>query len=75
MGKQGFSMEEVMRLMKTPAGQQLVKMLQTSNDPALKKAKEHAANGNIESAKEVLQQLSTNEELRKLISQLGGQHG
>ena len=72
MGKQGFSTEDVMRLIKTPAGQQLIKMLQSSNDPALKKAKEHAASGNMESAKEALQQLSTNEELRKLISQLGG---
>ena len=69
---QGFSMEEVKRLMKTPAGQQLVKLLQNSADPALQKARQHAANGNMGAAKDALQQLSANEELKKLISQLGG---
>lgn len=74
MGNQhgGFSMEEVMQLMNTPAGQQLVKLLQSSDDPALRKARQHAADGNMGAATDALRQLSTNEELKKLLSQLGG---
>lgn len=74
MGNQskGFSMEEVMQLMKTPAGQQLIKMLQSSDDPALRKARQHAAGGNMDAAREALQQLNANEELKKLLMQLGG---
>lgn len=74
MGNQnkGFSMEEVMQLMNTPAGQQLVKMLQSSNDPALRKARQHASGGDMQAAKDALQQLSNNEELKKLLMQLGG---
>lgn len=74
MGNQskGFSMEEVLQLMKTPAGQQLIKMLQSSDDPALQKARQHAAGGDMTAAKEALRQLSANDELKKLLMQLGG---
>lgn len=74
MGKQenGFSMEEVMQLMRSPAGQQLIKLLQSSDDPALQKAKQLSAGGNINAAKDALQQMAASDEIKKLLSQLGG---
>lgn len=68
----GFSMEDIMQLIKTPAGQQLMKLLQNSDDPALQKAKQQAASGQMDSAKEALQHLAANEEIKKLLKQLGG---
>ena len=74
MGKQenGFSMEEVVQLMRTPAGQQLIKLLQSSDDPALQKAKQLSAGGNINAANDALQQMAASDEIKKLLSQLGG---
>ena len=74
MGTQnkGFSMDEVMRLMRSPAGQQLVKILQNSDDPALQKARKLSADGNMAAAKEALKEMAANEEIKKLLTQLGG---
>lgn len=69
---QGFSIEEVMQLIKSPVGQQLVKVLQSSDDPALQKVKQHAAGGDLSAAKDALQHFTANEEIQKLLSQLGG---
>ena len=74
MGTQnhGFSMDDVMLLMRTPTGQQLVKLLQNSDDPALQKARKLSANGDMAAAKEALKEMAANEEIKKLLSQLGG---
>lgn len=74
MGNQnpGFSMEDIMQLMKSPAGQQLMQLLQNSDDPALQKAKQLSASGNMDAAKDALAHIAANEEIRKLLSQLGG---
>lgn len=74
MGNQqnGFSMEEVMQLMRSPAGQQLIKLLQSSDDPALQKAKQLSANGNLDGAKEAIRHLAASEEIKKILSQFGG---
>ncbi len=69
---QGFSVEDVMQLMKSPAGQQLINLLQSSDDPALRKAKQLSASGKMNEAKDALQHLAANEEIQKLLSQLGG---
>lgn len=69
---QGFSVENIMQLMRSPAGKQLVRLLQSSHDPALQKAKQLSASGNMDGAKQALAQMAANEEIRKLLSQLGG---
>lgn len=69
---QGFSMEDIMQLMRSPAGQQLAKLLQNSDDPALQKAKELSSSGNMDAAKQALTKMAANEEIQKLLSQLGG---
>lgn len=74
MGNQqnGFSTEEVMQLMRSPAGQQLIKLLQSSDDPALQKAKQLSANGNLDGAQEAVRHLAASEEIKKILSQFGG---
>lgn len=69
---QGFSVENIMQLIRSPAGQQLLRLLQSSDDPALQKAKQLSASGNMDGAKQALAQIAANEEIQKLLSQLGG---
>ena len=47
-----FSVQEAMRLAKTPAGQQLIAILKDQNPDAIKKAMNHAASGNYDTRKE-----------------------
>lgn len=68
----GFSMEEVMQLLQSPAGQQLVRLLQSSDDPALQKAKQLSASGNMAQAQEAIRHMAASEQIKKLLSQLGG---
>ena len=67
-----FSAEEAMRLAKTPAGQQLIAMLQKADTNAVKEAMTQAASGNMEQAKNALGPILASPEIRQLIQQLGG---
>ena len=66
-----FSMQEAMRLASTPAGQQLLALLQKNNGPELQSAMNQAAAGNYEQAKRALSSLLSDPEARKLLEQLG----
>lgn len=74
MGKNSgnFSMEEAVRLISSPAGQQLLAMLQRSDDPGLRAAMEQAAKGDLTRAKESLANVAANEEVQKLLKGMGG---
>ena len=69
---QGFNLQDAMQFIQTPAGQQLLELIRYSGDPAIQKAKEQAESGQIDAAKDTLQRLASNEEFRKILSQLGG---
>ena len=69
---QDFSIQEAMKLIQSPAGQQLLHMLQSSEDPALQRAMEQATRGDIGKAKQSLQHLIADEQIQKLLTQLGG---
>lgn len=70
-----FSMQDVMRLAGTPAGQELLNYLQQKNQKQLQMAIAHAVSGNLDQAKELLSQLITDPKAQNLIKQLGGSHG
>ena len=70
-----FSMQEMMRLAGTPAGQQLLDHLQKKNDKQLQMAIAHAVSGNMDQAKALLSEMIGDPESQKLIRQLGGNHG
>lgn len=77
MGKKSgeFSMEDAVRFVNSPAGQQLLAMLQKSGDPGLRAAMEQAAKGDFARAKESLSAVAANEEVQKLLKGMGGQNG
>ena len=70
-----FSMQDVMRLAGTPAGQELLNYLQQKNQKQLQMAIAHAVSGNMDQAKEILSQLITDPQAQMLVKQLGGGHG
>ena len=69
-----FSMQDMMRLAGTPAGQQLLNHLQKKNAKQLQMAIAHAVSGNMDQAKAILSELIGDPESQKLIRQLGGSH-
>ena len=70
--KNNFSPEEAMALAKTPAGQQLIKILQKTNQAAVQDAIHQASAGNMEQVKQTLEPLLASPEIQKLLRQLGG---
>ena len=69
---QDFSMEDVMRIAKSPAGQQLMALLQQKDSAALAKASAQAKSGNYSQAGQTLSALLTSPEAQKLMKELGG---
>ena len=69
---QDFSMEDVMRLAKSPAGQQLMQMLQKGDSAAVEQAISAAKTGNYAQASQSLSAMLSSPEAQKLIKELGG---
>ena len=69
---QDFSMEEIMRLAKSPAGQQLVAMLQKQNSDKLEQAVSQAKTGDYAKAGQTLSSMLSSSEAQKLLKELGG---
>ena len=69
---QDFSMDDVMRIAKSPAGQQLMALLQQKDSAALAKASEQAKSGNYSRAGQTLSSLLSSPEAQKLMKELGG---
>ena len=69
------AIREAMRLAQTPAGRQLLQMLQSSNDSQLQNAMASAASGDYSAAKQALSAILSNPEAQKLLRQMGGNHG
>lgn len=70
-----FSMEDAMRFVNSPAGKQLMAMLQKSNGDAVKKAMDQAAKGNMDEAKDAIKSMTLTEDMKNLLKQQGGFHG
>lgn len=69
---QDFSMEEVMRLAKSPAGQQLIAMLQKQDSAQLEQALRQAKTGDYSQAGQTLQAMLASPDAQKLLKELGG---
>ena len=70
-----FSMQDMMRLAGTPAGQQLLNHLQKKNAKQLQMAIAHAVSGTMDQAQAILTELIGDPESQKLIRPLGGSPG
>ncbi|MBR2937274.1 MAG: hypothetical protein IKB80_02095 [Oscillospiraceae bacterium] len=69
---QDFSMEEVMRLAKSPAGKQLLSMLQQGDSARLQQAVTQAKTGDYTQASRTLSDMLSSPEAQKLLKELGG---
>lgn len=67
-----FSMQEALRLAKSPAGQQLLALLQQSDPQALKKAMAQASAGDYSQISQTLAPMLASEDVKKLLQQMGG---
>lgn len=69
---QKMSMQDAMRLAKSDAGKQLYQLLQQENSEQLETAMQQAAAGDYENVKKTMSSLLENEQIRKLLKQMGG---
>ena len=67
---QDFSMKEAMRLANSPAGKQLVQLLQQADQQTLNDAVRKAQQGNYEDAARQLQNLMTSPQAQALLKEL-----
>lgn len=66
-----FSMDRVMQLAKSPAGQQLLAMLQQKDSQALQQAAMQASQGDYKTAGQTLSAVLSSPEAQKLMKELG----
>ena len=69
---QDFSKEDILRIAKSPAGQQLMALLQQKDSTALAEATAQAKSGNYSQAGQTLSALLSSPEAQKLMKELGG---
>lgn len=65
-------MQEAIKLAQTPAGQQLIKLLQQNGGDTLRSAMAQAAAGDYSKAQQAIAALMQNPEAKKLFEQMGG---
>ena len=65
------SMQEVLRMAASPAGQQLIAMLRKQSDSEFQAAMSSAAAGDYTQAKQAIEKLMTDPQAQKLLKQLG----
>lgn len=71
-----FSLDNVKKLMQSPAGKQLISLLQNADSSQLQNAAQKASDGNMEEAKKALAPLLASPQIQALLKQLGEQgHG
>ena len=68
---QDFSMQEALRLAESPAGQQLMALLRSTDSGKLQQAADQAKAGDMANAMETLQQLLSSPQAQALMKELG----
>ena len=66
------SMEQIRAFASSTSGKQLIAMLQKHNGNELNKARQHAAAGDLDSAKRALSSMLSDPQVRALLKQFGG---
>ena len=68
---QDFSMQEALRLAKSPAGQQLLAMLRSADSSKLDQAAAEASAGDFAKASKTLNQLLSSPEIKHFLDEIG----
>ena len=66
-----FSMQVALRLAQSPAGQQLLAMLRQADTGQIQQAMDQANAGDLKSARQTLNNLLADPEIRKMLGKLG----
>lgn len=69
-----MDMEKMAQLANSKEAKQLFSLLGGQNNPALRSAMEQANAGNMDQAKNILQNLASNPEIMKLLRQMAGDY-
>ena len=69
------AIQEAMRIAKSSAGQQLLRMLQQGNQESLDRAMQLAAAGNYEQAKMILNKVLSDPQSKEILRKLELNHG
>ena len=69
---QDFSMEDALQLANSPAGQQLMALLQKQDHQTMEQAAAAASSGNYQQASQALKAFLSTPETKKLLKELGG---
>ena len=69
------ALQEAMKLASSPAGQKLIALLQAQNKSAIEQARQQAALGNMNDAKNTLSDLLKSEQVQKLIKEMRNNDG
>lgn len=72
---QDFSVEQLRAFAASPAGQQLIRMLQNQNSENLRNAVLYASRGDTQKAKNELSSLLSDPAVQKILKDQGGKHG
>ena len=67
-----ISIEQAMSFAASPAGQQLIAMLEKQNASQISKAQKLAESGNMEDAKKVLSSLLADPGIKEMLKRFGG---
>lgn len=73
--KENFSIQDAMRLAETPAGKELLSILQATEGDSMDKAKKAAAQGDYNQVKENLTDLLRSPKIQSLLREMGQQNG
>ena len=67
----GISMQEVLRLAASPAGQQLIALMQQKGGTKFEQAMQQAAEGDYTGAKRAMESFLTDPQAQRLLKELG----
>lgn len=69
------AIQEAMRIAKSSTGQQLLRMLQQSNQESLNRVLQSAASGNYDQAKMILTEILSDPQAKEILKKLEQNHG
>lgn len=69
------AIQEAMRIAKSSTGQQLLRMLQQSNQESLNRVLQSAASGNYDQAKLILNEILSDPQAKEILKKLEQNHG
>lgn len=69
---QNYSMEQAMAFASSPAGKQLLSLIQQKGGNHVQLAQAHAASGDMDKAKDALSSLLSDPQIQAILRQMGG---